>query len=57
MQVVKSKYEYIEGKEARENFEKLASELFQAPKSAVSPKEKPQLRKATSRRKSGKDKA
>jgi hypothetical protein len=30
------KAEYKEGKEARENFEKLAKKLFQAPKSAVS---------------------
>jgi hypothetical protein len=53
--VKESKYE--EGQQARENFEKLAKELFQAPKSAITPsKEKRQLKKATSRKSSGKDK-
>jgi hypothetical protein len=53
------KAEYKEGKEARENFERLATELFKVPKSAVSPpsKEKRQSKKTASRTKSGKDKA
>jgi hypothetical protein len=53
------KHEYHEGQKARENFEKLATELFQVPKSAVSTpqKEKRQPKKATSRKSSGKDKA
>jgi hypothetical protein len=56
---VTKKAEYKEGKEARENFEKLAAELFQVPKSAVSApaKQKRQPKKTTSQKKSGKDKA
>lgn len=51
------KHEYHEGPKARENFEKMASELFQVPKSAIpTPKQKRQPKKATSQKKSGKDK-
>jgi len=45
--------EYKEGKEARENFEKLARELFQAPKPETA-KKKRQAGKPTSCKKSGK---
>jgi len=48
--VKKSKYE--EGQQARENFEKLATELFKVPKTAVStPTRKRQPKKATSQKK------
>jgi len=48
------KHEYHEGKQAGENFEKLARAVFQAPKRAENPKRPP--RKSTAP-KSGKDKA
>jgi len=47
------KAEYKEGPEARENFEKLAKTLFQAPKPETT-KKKRQAGKPTSRKKSGK---
>lgn len=53
-----AKHEYHEGPKARENFENLATELFQVPKSATPPtKQKRQPKKAASPKKSGKDKA
>ena len=45
------KAEYKEGPEARENFERLAKSVFQAPKA----KKKRQPKKATAHRKSGKN--
>jgi hypothetical protein len=47
------KHEYHEGKQAGENFEKLARAVFQAPKVA-NPKRQPQ--KPTRRKKTGSDK-
>jgi len=35
------KHEYHEGREAKDRFEKLATELFRAPKSIVKPAAKP----------------
>jgi hypothetical protein len=55
--MAKAKHEYHEGAVARENFEKLASELFQAPKSAVTlPKQTRQTKKSAFKKRSGKDK-
>jgi hypothetical protein len=50
------KAEYKEGPEASENFERLAKALFQAPKTVTKRRAKRQPKKATSRKKSGKDK-
>jgi len=50
------KAEYKEGPEASENFERLAKALFQAPKTVTKVRAKRQPKKATSRKKSGKDK-
>ena len=52
MQMMKRKAEYKEGPEARENFERLAKAIFQAPKV----QEKRQPKKATARKASGKNK-
>jgi hypothetical protein len=48
---MKRKAEYKEGPEARENFERLAKAVFQAK-----PTKKRRPKKATARKKSGKDK-
>jgi hypothetical protein len=45
--------EYNEGREAGENFRKLATALFQAPKDGRQPNKKRQPKKATSRKSSG----
>jgi hypothetical protein len=42
---VKRKYEYIEGRKARENFEKAMTAAFQVPKEQV-PRPQPKKRKA-----------
>ena len=47
------KAEYIEGPKARENFERFTSALLQVPKTKA---RKVTKKKATSRKKSGKDK-
>jgi len=48
------KHEYHEGKQAGENFERLAGAIFQAKKTAVLAKVQP--KKQAARRKSGRDK-
>jgi hypothetical protein len=47
------KHEYHEGKQAGENFEKLARAVLQAPRRAENPK---RPRKTTARKKTGRDK-
>jgi hypothetical protein len=49
--MAKTEPEYHEGSKARENFERALTTIFQAPKKAAK-----QPKKATSRRKSGKNK-
>jgi hypothetical protein len=51
-----AKHEYIEGRQATENFERLTRTIFQAKKTVVPPKAQPK-KKRVSRRKSGKDEA
>jgi hypothetical protein len=51
------KAEYKEGPEARENFERLAKAVFQAPKPERKEKKKRQPRKATARKTSGKNRS
>jgi hypothetical protein len=48
---VKRKYEYIEGRKARENFEKAMTTAFQVPKEQV-PRPEPKKRTAKPRQKS-----
>jgi hypothetical protein len=43
---MKRKYEYIEGKKARENFEKAMTAAFQVPKEQTPPRPQPKKRKA-----------
>jgi len=50
------KARYIEGKEAGENFERLATALFQAPKTVRKRGAKRQPKKATVHKSSGSDK-
>jgi len=50
------KAEYIEGPKARENFERLAKALFQAPKTVTKRGAKGQPKKATVRKSSGRNK-
>jgi len=50
------KAEYIEGPKARENFERLAKALFQAPKTVTKHEAKGQPKKAKARRSSGRNK-
>jgi hypothetical protein len=50
------KAEYKEGPEARENFERLAKAVFQAPRPGRKATKKRQPKKATARKTSGKDK-
>jgi hypothetical protein len=45
--MVKRKYEYIEGRKARENFEKAMTAAFQVPKEQAPPRPQPKKRKAT----------
>ncbi len=52
MQVMKPKAEYKEGPEARENFERALTKIFQAPKKKAGK----QPKKATARKTSGKNK-
>jgi hypothetical protein len=52
---VKRKYEYKEGPEARENFEKLAKAVFQAPNAKAPKKRKERQSKTTAHKKHGKD--
>ena len=49
------KAKYIEGPKASENFERLARAVFQAPKSVKRVATKRQPKKATARKKSGKN--
>jgi len=49
MQMVKRKAEYKEGPEARENFERLATAVFKAPKKAAPRKRQPKETKITLR--------
>jgi hypothetical protein len=42
--------EYIEGPEAAENFERLATAVLQAPKPIIEPKKKKQVKPASSRK-------
>jgi hypothetical protein len=48
---MKRKYEYIEGRKARENFEKAMTAAFQVPKEQV-PRPQPKKRKAKERKES-----
>ena len=50
--MTKPKAEYIEGPKARENFERALTKIFQAPKKKAGQ----QPKKATARKKHGKDK-
>ena len=43
---MKRKYEYIEGRKARENFEKAMTAAFQVPKEQVPPRPQPKKQKA-----------
>jgi hypothetical protein len=51
LQQMKHKYEYIEGRNARENFEKAMTAAFQVPKEQV-PRPQPTKRKAKPRKES-----
>ncbi len=54
--MVDMKAEYIEGPKARENFERLASAIFQVPKSGTRKQAKAKRKATTSRKTSGKNK-
>ncbi len=51
---MKRKYEYIEGRKARENFEKAMTVAFQVPKEQA-PRSRPKKRKPKPRKESERD--